>query len=192
MIGYDSKCRAFGFALFGWNGRPDSDLGGNKLVDCAACFRRLGMWLWLPRPRPDGTTLQPCKGKMNVAEEHRHYCPWVNASTQNGGRVPDTEEKLLCGWETLVRAITNANEAIETLNIPQSQQELDVTQPQAATQQPSASGNDIDSETTSVLDEKQSLEVKDKDRWAKIKKLKRAFQIKKVKKQGGSRPTTAG
>ena len=192
---YEVRRRAFGFALIGWNGRPESNLGGNKIVDCSACFRRLGMWLWLPRPRPNGAMLEPCNERMDVAGEHRHYCPWVNGSTQNAGQKLEHGEGMFSGWETLVRSIMNAQELVDNSNVPQSQQGSNLPRPEDDARHPVPSGNDSASEAASVLEDKQNLEVKDKERWAKLKKLKKAFSVKRVKSHGlekQDRPQVAG
>ena len=122
---------------------------------------------------------------MEVANEHRHYCPWINATTQSAGRTSESGGMALCGWETLVRAILSTNEVLEEPSLPNQQDDDQLS---------TTVDKDGVSKVTSVPGDKESLEAKDKDRWAKLKKLKKAFHVKKVKKLGTedrSRPNTA-
>lgn len=83
---------AFILALFGWaNEEPSIP----TLLTCAACFRRLGLWLF---KHPKGGSIGDDDAmvcRLDVVGEHRDYCPWVNKESQ--GRDP--------GWKTLWKIV---------------------------------------------------------------------------------------
>lgn len=74
------------------------------LISCAACFRRLGLWLY--KPRENGT--KSVYGTLDAANEHMEYCPWISREAQSGtGTAKPAGEKmedLRSGWELLVLA----------------------------------------------------------------------------------------
>ena len=179
-LGEDLKFRAFCFALFGWYGDSSGTFTSQELASCNACFRRLGLWLWNPRPRPDGTTLEPCKSTMEVGSEHRHYCPWTNAATQNNGMNLEEGEASLAGFETLLRVISNAARIARprptSVGVPHGQ----LLSPQDSQGQKSPSKF-----STKTRDEDaKSRDEKDKKRISLMKRLSNSFRVKKVKKPG--------
>ncbi|KAI5814111.1 C3HC zinc finger-like-domain-containing protein [Pyronema omphalodes] len=94
---YPSECSDHGpvdetaalLALFGWQ---NMDPGIPSLVTCSACFRRLGLWLFQEKEGEASVC------RLDLVEEHRDYCPWINASSQG------KEE----AWKTLHRVLQQA------------------------------------------------------------------------------------
>ena len=179
---------ALSLALFGWEAEYGHMAG---IACCNACFRRLGFWLFRPRSRADSglgdqEAIVSC---LDVETEHREYCPWINGSVQNDGLKPaegDLEMPKLSGWETLEQVVRNMQNPRRGLMPPPPV--------------PGAKDDDAASEVGSVVSEKNGVEKraardeKDRERWAKLKKLKKAFSVKRVKSKGENveRPSTSG
>ncbi|KAF3907965.1 hypothetical protein ABW21_db0208026 [Orbilia brochopaga] len=93
------KKNALVMALFGW--AKDDNESSVEMVKCDACFRRLGLWLFVKRPGSsdeDGDEFSSMY-RLNVVDEHRDYCPWVNAASQTGEHA---------GWEILLRILKSS------------------------------------------------------------------------------------
>ena len=169
--------RALQFALFGWQAESERGL---ELATCNACFRRLGLWLFVPRPDPGSPSgeKEAVVNRLDLVQEHRSYCPWSNPTTQSGGvksSVIDDEAKELAGWEMVLRVAENL----------QYTQNLEIDSLLTLGRPLGASTN---------LD-RAAKDAKDQERFAKFKKLKKAFTIKRAKRVGKEnvvRPSTAG
>lgn len=173
-------------ALFGWQAEVNHISG---LATCTACFRRLGLWLFKSPSAPsDGSTPDSASmARLDVIGEHRDYCPWVNGMSQCGSaplRISTSSTQGLAGWETLLRVLTNAQESTRESE-------------QSPVPDPDSPASEVASVASSCAgpEEKASRDEKDKERWAKLKRLKRIFNVKKGKGKGISavpRPRTAG
>ena len=122
--------------------------------------------------------------RLDVVGEHRDYCPWMNALSQNGpsSRPSTSSEETApqdkAGWELLYRIALNAVHAKRREEAPR---------PPATPQEDDISvSSTFGTGTTAV--ERASRDEKDKQRWAKLKKLKQAFTIKKGKKKENVAP----
>lgn len=177
---------ALTLALFGWQAEPNHITG---LATCTACFRRLGLWLFKSALTPsDGSTTESASmTRLDVVGEHRDYCPWVNGISQSGSaalRRSTSSMHGLAGWETLLRVLRNVQDSTtesERSPIP----DPDGAASEAASVASSYAGPE----------EKASRDEKDKERWAKLKRLKRIFNVKRGNGKGISavpRPRTAG
>lgn len=192
--------KALALSLFGWQAESGHITG---LATCEACFRRLGLWLFKTKPNTedaaadDDEALMSC---LDVVGEHRDYCPWINAASQSGGTTPRKGAIAvpeLAGWESLLRVVRNA----------QHMRTETMSPPAAASVHGDATGADDDavSEVVSIAstggdaEDRAARDAKDKERWAKLKKLKQAFHVKRSSRIGkgkekasASRPGTAG
>ncbi|KAK6503094.1 hypothetical protein TWF481_008128 [Arthrobotrys musiformis] len=93
------KQNALVLALFGWS-KEDNE-SSVEMVKCDACFRRLGLWLFVKRPNvteEEGDEFSSMS-RLNVVDEHREYCPWVNPASQTGDHA---------GWEILLRILKSS------------------------------------------------------------------------------------
>ncbi|KAF3308433.1 hypothetical protein TWF173_001249 [Orbilia oligospora] len=93
------KQNALVLALFGWS-KEDNE-SSVEMVKCDACFRRLGLWLFVKRPsvtEEEGDEFSSMS-RLNVVDEHREYCPWVNPASQTGDHA---------GWEILLRILKSS------------------------------------------------------------------------------------
>ena len=163
-------------ALFGW--RAESEHTVNFAV-CNACFRRLGLWLFTPKPGSN----EPIMSCLDVVSEHRDYCPWVNGASQSGSLEAVNDEPVateFTGWELLVQTLKNLH---------QSKTMLSSTIGEGT----NGAADEVGS-PRNVLDNPAVRDAKDKERLKKLRKLKEVFQFKRVKgagdkKIGLSRPT---
>ena len=90
---------ALAMAFFGWNAVSDGAAG---LVACKACFRRLGLWMYKPKPNGDVTVYT----SLDAATEHMEYCPWIDRLAQSGtGKPNEKPDNLRSGWELVVQAV---------------------------------------------------------------------------------------
>jgi Rsm1-like len=102
---------AFLMALFGWQGHTHDKLGEQLgSVSCQACFRVLGLWLFKSKEINEAgeEVTGAAMNKLDVIKVHRDYCPWQNATSQNGQRssvISSTSN--LAGWEIILRILKN-------------------------------------------------------------------------------------
>ena len=155
--------QALTLALFGWQADPDRSVG---VATCNACFRRLGLWLFKSRSKPNQEIgeEEPIMSCLDVVDEHRDYCPWVNGASQHGDQKASHDEPVpaeSAGWEILIQALRNVHRIKSSFSSPSEIDGLD-----------------------SILDDTAAREAKDKERWVKFKRLKEIFQVKRVKGGG--------
>ena len=149
-------------AFFGWDVVGDAAAG---LAGCGACFRRLGLWMY--KPKDDGGVR--VYNKLEVANEHLDYCPWINPKTQSG-----TEKKtgkrtsavdFHSGWEILHRTIKNKyrrRAKAETEGSPGKESDSALPEP--------------------TLVDEEAQKTKDKEWWTKLRKVRQALNMKGAKK----------
>lgn len=191
--------QALALAFFGWQAE-DGHISG--LAVCEACFRRLGLWLF--KRKSQGTVgsetaaddEEAAMSRLDVIGEHRDYCPWVAASSQNGDSTPPngcSGSADLAGWEILARVVRNTARLNGRLPQPSAT-------PQSGTTAVDGSADDDTGLTdrTGQTDVQALRDSKDKERWTKLRKLRQVFHIrenKKLAKRKGSdsvpRPSTA-
>ncbi len=166
---------ALTLALFGWQAEENHISG---LATCTACFRRLGLWLFksISTSSGDSRHNSASMSRLDVIGEHRDYCPWINGISQSGSvtlpsRTSSTQG--LAGWETLLRMLMNAQ---ESTNESEKSQEPDLDG--AASEMVSVASSVAGSK------EKPSRDEQDKERWAKLKRLKQVFNVKRGKGKG--------
>ena len=164
---------ALSLALFGWQAEENHISG---LATCTACFRRLGLWLFKSSSiSSDGSFSRPASmSRLDVVGEHRDYCPWINALSHNGNGAPQRRQSStqgLSGWETLLRILTTMQLATQESN--ESREHSRRPDMDGAASETATIANSI-----VVLEEKASRDEKDKERWAKLKRLKQVFKVK--------------
>lgn len=169
-----SNASALTLALFGWQAEEGHVSG---LATCKACFRRLGLWLFKsPSTKTDS---QSSMERLDVVGEHRDYCPWINSLSQNGTASRRSSLDGLAGWQVLLRAV---NVSI-----------IDRKSESGATSVTSKDMDDVASEVASVTSlattsrERKDEEERDKERWAKLKRLRQVFQVKRGKGKENAR-----
>lgn len=198
------------FAISGWDSTP-TDLP-TGLASCTACFRRLGLWLYTPtRTGADTVTdidSTPIYSRLDIFSEHLEYCPWINRDTQSG-TVPAKpaatsistgllHDQHRCGWESLVHGLRTLRRRHGWSAVPQrkpagdaisSQKDGDPTEAgkqqgeQQEDQGVQAEGNQQEGEE----EEEQLAAKKDREWWAKLRRVRQALQVRGLKK-----PAAAG
>lgn len=172
--------QALALALFGWQAE-DGHING--LAVCEACFRRLGLWLF---KRKSNSTIgsetaaddeEASMSRLDVIGEHRDYCPWVDASSQNGDSTPHKGSSDLAGWEILVRVVRNTAH----LHGRTSQHS---GRPNSGASAVDTSNDDGTgpADKAGQTDVQALRDSKDKERWTKLRKLRQVFHIKESKK----------
>lgn len=154
--------RSFVFAFFGWDVVRD---GSSGLLECRACFRRLGLWLY--KPKEEGK--DPVYDKLPVHTEHMYYCPWINGTAQSAtGTAADKPEALLSGWQILAQGIrTKHRRRVKATAIT----------PREVTP--------MDSDTLSLgstTTDEAAQRAKDKEWWSKLRRVREALHVKGPKK----------
>jgi FAD/FMN-containing dehydrogenase len=165
---------AFQMALCGWQGYTHNRLGAQLgSVSCQACFRVLGLWLFKSKAVSEAG--EEIKGgimnSLNIVKEHRDYCPWRNPASQNGLNTTSTETSTaLAGWQVVLRVLKNDHY---------------LRQNGAHNgERPSTAGGGISGSPGANVDEAdaKSREEKDKERWARLRRVKSLFDAKGGKK----------
>jgi len=179
---------AFMMALFGWQGHKHPRLGDQpQSVSCQACFRVLGLWIFKSKEVNEAgeEVSSPVVNCLDVVKEHREYCPWRNAASQNGQKATEKSgNHALAGWEIVLRVLKNEHYL-------RHGKETQISK----TSKPATS--DAASEVESILDDNEdtkSRDEKDKQRWARLRRVKSLFDTKSGKKvkrtENTEKPTT--
>lgn len=153
--------KSFACAFLGWTVVKD---GSSGLLECRACFRRLGLWLY--KSNKEGK--EAIYEKLSLHAEHMDYCPWVNGKAQSGtGSTTDRPDDLLSGWQVLAQGIRTKHrrrvksEATTSEKIP--------TEPDTLS---------LDSTAT----DEASQRAKDREWWSKLRRVREALHVKAPKK----------
>ena len=115
---------------------------------------------------------------LDPVDQHRVYCPWKNAKSQSGsGNKSKTVNVLeLAAWQIIIRVLKNdyrLREAGKGSEIDKNQAGAADTSSRPGT----ASDRDYDDEDAVSI-----REEKDKERWARLRRVKSLFDTKSGKK----------
>jgi hypothetical protein len=167
---------AFMMALFGWQGHAHARLGDQpQSVSCQACFRVLGLWIFKSKQVNEAgeEVASPVVNCLDVVKEHRDYCPWRNAASQNGQKATEKSgNHTLAGWEIVLRVLKNEH----YLRHGKENQTGKTSRPPIS---------DAAREVESILDDNEdakSRDEKDKQRWARLRRVRSLFDTKGGKK----------
>jgi hypothetical protein len=170
---------AFMMALFGWTARPETKIRDGAAV-CEACFRTLGLWLFKSKEvNGAGEVIRPATmNYLDPVDQHREYCPWKNARSQSasGNTNKSVQVPELAAWQIIIRVLKNDHRLREA----GKGSEMDKGRAGAAdtTSRPgTALDKDYDDEDAESI-----REEKDKERWARLRRVKSLFDTKSVKK----------
>lgn len=168
------ESKALTLALFGWQAEPSPIHG---IATCSACFRRLGLWLF-KAPRESSSSAM---SRLDVVAEHRDYCPWVNAESQsikpihNYNQSPRSSISDEAGWVVLVRMINNT--------VPAERRPKSSTLSADSMINTAGVTGEVGSLLIEVTDNT-TRDARDRERWARLKKLKQVFHLKRGKAKG--------
>lgn len=126
--------------------------------------------------------------RLDVVAEHRDYCPWINPDSQSLTVTPQAQHQVnvsrtstsdLAGWEILLRVVNTSAQLSRIEN---------GARPSTSPTEANGTDGDGDSEAGAVLGEAgddKARDAKDHERWAKLKKLRQVFHVRKGKGKAG-------
>lgn len=203
---------ALALSLLGWQGLNNARIGAvPNSASCHTCLRRLGLWMFKSKEvGDDGEVLVPAPMDfLDPAREHRFFCPWSNPEAQKQGHSQSRPERDLPGWRLLVQALVNEAHlrSVYEGRSPARQQTQRSAAAPSTPQRPgtAASINTPTGTPASALthgtehadEDEKDRDVKDKERWARLKRVKSLFDTKGSRKlrhsisKSISRPGTA-
>ncbi|KID67339.1 Zinc finger, C3HC-like protein, partial [Metarhizium hybridum] len=196
---------ALALALMGWQGLTNSRIGPvPNSASCHTCLRRLGLWMFKSKEVDEGgqVVVPAPMDHLDPLREHRFFCPWKNPQAQSRGGVMSNGKDSLTGWRTLVQTIKNESD-LRNLYSGKSKrtgqlQEQRLASPSPVRGIPGTPGSpspitpgpkiNIDASSTGTPqtnagdDEEKTREAKDKERWARLRKVKSLFDTKGSRK----------
>lgn len=165
-------------ALFGWQGHTHDRLGAQlESVSCQACFRVLGLWIFKSKEVNEAgeEVVGAAMSCLDPVKEHRDYCPWRNAISQNGKGPVKTSSTGMAGWEIILRILQNDHLLRSRRESPVGK--IRPVAPDDSGEKDSGIETDVgDDDAMSIRDEE------DKKRWARLRRVKSLFETKVGKK----------
>jgi hypothetical protein len=199
---------ALALALLGWQGLSNKKIGAvPNSASCHTCLRRLGLWMFKSKEVSDtGEILVPAPmDHLEPTREHRFFCPWKNADAQKRPSSKAADETPQPGWVILLRTLKNDAHlrsvyAGRSSSRPKSTNgTTDPSTPIKRGAAPAPDTPDVALQSSPYVDADQIAdeeyekeeEARDKERWARLKRVKSLFNIKDArKKRPFSRPGT--
>lgn len=209
---------ALALAILGWQGLDNPRIGPvPNTASCHTCLRRLGLWMFKSKevdPETNTVLVPAPMDHLDPLREHRFFCPWKNPDAQRTGpdaasrrsRLGDGEEEK-AGWEVLVQVIKNEAylRSRETPGRSSTRGGSDgphtpsrgsmIGRDRLDSPLPSTPGGD-DGEVVVDEDDEKVEAAKDKERWARLRRVKSLLQNKGARKlrksfSATSRPGTS-
>lgn len=198
---------ALALALLGWQGLFNPRIGAvPNSASCHTCHRRLGLWMFKSKEVDEhGKVLVPAPmDHLDPLREHRFFCPWKNAEAQSRGGIPSGAAATLAGWNTLLQTVRNeaslrsvyegtskaqttrpAHDRVASTALPGAT-------PPRATPEPSDTTTAVNNGVDDVDADDKARDAKDKERWARLKKVKSLFDSKgaRILRRSISRPSS--
>lgn len=170
---------AITMALFGWTARPETKIRDGAAV-CEVCFRTLGLWLFKSKEVNEvGEVIRTATmNYLDPVEQHREYCPWKNAKSQNatGSSSKSPQAPELAAWQVIARVLRNDQRLRNAGKDSKKDRSQSITA-DAASRPGTAPETDFNDEDAESI-----REDKDKERWARLRRVKSLFDTKAVKK----------
>lgn len=204
---------ALALALMGWQGLSNARIGAvPNSASCHSCLRRLGLWMFKSKEvGPDNEVIVPAPMDfLDPVKEHRFFCPWKNPQAQRLGSAKPNQDADLSASEMLARSIRNEAYLRGALDGPGKSAKAMTTGTEGAPRTPSrgtgAAPQTPGSQTTGVgggspvttgapdgEEDDAARDAKDKERWARLRRVKSLFDHKGSRKlrKSLSRPGTA-
>ncbi|KAI1098227.1 zf-C3HC-domain-containing protein [Jackrogersella minutella] len=192
---------ALALALTGWQGLTNPRVGAvPNSATCATCLRRLGLWMFKSKEVDEATgqILVPAPmDYLDPVREHRFFCPWRNAATQHNPGAKTTDNKT--AWDVLAQTIKN-NSYLRAQSEKSSHRSI-LHRPTASVPATPSKGGRVGGHESSPMvepdmdgddDDTSARDAKDKERWARLRRVKSLFNTKSGKKlqRTPSRPGT--
>ena len=169
------KAKALEIALHGWRGSSEFRA---DLLHCETCFQRIGLWMYQPGYKPGKQTDEPDENDdedgnavIDLVEMHREHCPWRNAATQNAtGGLAGLNACQILHRVVSTYAREQRRKSDEQRGVPDESEAPG--SPLAERPKPS----------------REEIELQDKERESKLKRLKKMFTVKRSSKLGAPQP----
>ncbi|KAF9876328.1 hypothetical protein CkaCkLH20_06271 [Colletotrichum karsti] len=197
---------ALALALTGWQGLNNPRIGAvPNSASCHTCLRRLGLWMFKSKEvNADGEVLVPAPmDHLDPVREHRFFCPWKNPMTQRLGAAKPGSESDMAAWKCLAQVLKNdayLRGALDDRPKNRAWHNRGASVPSTPVRRGGAApstpgGYDSPSAATEPAgeDDEKARDAKDKERWARLRRVKSLFESKNAKKlrRTLSRPGTA-
>ncbi|TDZ38500.1 NIPA-like protein [Colletotrichum spinosum] len=198
---------ALALALTGWQGLTNPRIGAvPNSASCHTCLRRLGLWMFKSKEvNADGEVLVPAPmDHLDPIREHRFFCPWKSPVAQRLATAKSGSESNMAAWKCLVQVLKNdayLRGAID--DRPKKSwhtrgQSMPSTPVRKGAAPPSTPADKIYGTPGAAAepdgeDDESTRESRDKERWARLRRVKSLFESKSAKKlrRTLSRPGTA-
>ncbi|KAK6200640.1 3'(2'),5'-bisphosphate nucleotidase [Pestalotiopsis sp. IQ-011] len=191
---------ALALALAGWSGLTNPKIGPvPNSASCSTCQRRLGLWMFKSKevdPETRQVLVPAPMDHLDPVREHRFFCPWRSPEAQ---RNPGSKaaEPSRAAWEVLAATIKNA--AYLRGDTPKKDNRKSWRAGKDGKPRghaPTASQGTIDSldlpdSVNGDEDDEKARDAKDKERWARLRRVKSIFNTKDKLRRSLSRPGTA-
>lgn len=187
---------ALALALLGWQGLVNPRIGAvPNSASCHTCQRRLGLWMFKSKEVDDkGEILVPAPmDHLDAVREHRFFCPWKNAQAQSRGGQAGSEADLP-GWKVLAQTIRNeAHLQGVYAGRPNSKVRPGENVPPSPATPRSNGADPLRGNAEGSDEDDTARDAKDKERWARLRRVKSLFDSKGGKKlrRPLSRPGTS-
>ncbi|KAH7346543.1 C3HC zinc finger-like-domain-containing protein [Rhexocercosporidium sp. MPI-PUGE-AT-0058] len=169
---------AFLMALFGWQGHAHDRLGTQLgSVSCHACFRVLGLWIFRSKEVNDAgeEVAGAVIDRLDVVKQHRDYCPWQNPASQNGKKPAKTSTSSMAGWEIVLRVLKNDHHLRTAKDV------------QGGKARSPGTANEVVPVEVDEDDARSIRDEKDKERWARLRRVKSLFETKNKRRSTASK-----
>ncbi|EXM25201.1 C3HC zinc finger-like-domain-containing protein [Fusarium oxysporum f. sp. albedinis] len=202
---------ALSLALMGWEGLNNARIGAvPNSASCHTCLRRLGLWMFKSKEVGENNeVLVPAPMDfLDPAREHRFFCPWANSETQKQAHSQKASGQDLPGWKVLVRTIANEahlRSVYEGRSPARPRTERSMGAPStpqrpgtaASINTPIQTPGSVGAGVDNAEEDEKERDARDKERWARLKRVKSLFETKGSRKlrhsisKSISRPGTA-
>ncbi|KAG5984823.1 hypothetical protein E4U55_003041 [Claviceps digitariae] len=209
---------ALALALMGWQGLTDSRIGAvPHSASCHTCLRRLGLWMFKSKEVDEQghVVVSAPMDHLDPVREHRFFCPWRDAHAQSQSALTsNNKQPSSTAWMTLIQTIKNESDLRSVYNsgkpgrvgqlraqgagspspskgIPASPGSPTPATPTPKKSMPTLSVTSPQGPATGE-DDDNARDAKDKERWARLRKVKSLFDTKgsRKSKRDVSRPGT--
>lgn len=180
---------ALALALLGWQGLSNARIGPvPNTASCHTCLRRLGLWMFKSKEvDEDGQVIVPAPmDHLDPLREHRFFCPWKNASAQTRQGSTEQDNNATAAWGALLQMLKNESELRNMYEgrAKKNTKDADSVVPSTPPREPSMAEPPSAHSAMSYAEADGDAEraAKDKERWARLRKVKSLFDTKNGKK----------
>ncbi len=181
---------ALALAILGWQGLTNARIGPvPNTASCHTCLRRLGLWMFKSKEVDEsGEVLVPAPmDHLDPAREHRFFCPWKNATAQTRLGTGEKGDTATPAWAVLLQMLKNESELrnmYEGRSRKKEVQDAESVAPSTPQREVPAAEPPSAQSAASYADDNDDAEraAKDKERWARLRKVKSLFDTKSSRK----------